>query len=97
MAGARTFLAWQCRVRQSLAREAGGRPDAGIAPAIYPVKSAASTESLGQIITVLIKRTDHSTTPEFQHMARSTADPAIRLEKILKIPFCRLLSGCQQF
>ena len=84
MAGARTFLAWQCRVRQSLAREAGGRPDAGVAPAIYPVESAASVDSWGQIITVLIKRNDHSTTPEFQHMARSTADPAIRLEKILK-------------
>lgn len=68
-----TFLKWQCRVRQLSMREADGRPDAAVMPAVY---LDGADQPLGHIITVLNKAPTYSLTPEFRHMAKKTNDPA---------------------
>jgi hypothetical protein len=45
---------------------------------------AGETDPLGHIITVLNKAPGHSVTPEFEHMAAQTQDPAQRREKALR-------------
>ena len=74
------FMKWQCRVRQIVMRENGGRPDDAIMPLLTP---KGEEEPLGQIITVLPRAPDHSVTPELQHMARKTHDPAQRREQAM--------------
>jgi hypothetical protein len=75
------FLRWQCRVRQMMMRDDMGRPGDAITPALTP---AGETEPMGHIITVLSKTAEHSKTPEMQHMANRTQDPASRRESALK-------------
>lgn len=75
------FLRWQCRVRQLAMRERDGRPDEGIMPdVVLPGESAP----LGAIITVLNKAPGYSLTPELQHMAAKTNDPAERRAKAIE-------------
>ena len=76
------FLRWQCRVRQLIARNRAGRPDDGIMPL---VTLQGQTMPMGSIITILSKRPEHSKTPELQHLARQTHDPAKRREKALQL------------
>ena len=76
-----TFLKWQCRVRQLAMREAFGRPDDGVMPHVLV---AEESEPRGQIITVMSKSWLHSKTPELQHMAKRTNDPAQRREKAIE-------------
>lgn len=75
-----SFLGWQCRVRQLMMREDDGRPGPGIMPALT---LAGASEPMGHIITVMSKAPHHSRTPELQHMARRTNDPAQRRESAL--------------
>jgi hypothetical protein len=75
------FLKWQCRVRQIAMREAQGRPDDAITPAVI---LAGETEPLGHIITVMCKAPGHSVTAELEHMAAKTNDPAQRREQALR-------------
>ncbi len=74
------FQRWQCRVRQIVMRENGGRPDDAIMPLVTP---AGEEEPLGQIITVMPRKAEASVTPELMHMARKTMDPAQRREQAL--------------
>lgn len=67
------FLKWQCHVRQLAMRENDGRPDDAIMPDVIP---AGADEPLGAIITVMNKAPGYSVTPELQHMAAKTNDPA---------------------
>ena len=76
------FMGWQCRVRQIAMRENLGRPDDAIAPYAY---SEVTSESLGQIVTVICKLQAHSKTPELQHIFRHTNDPAERRDKALQL------------
>ena len=76
------FMGWQCRVRQIAMRENLGRPDDAIAPYAY---SEVTSESLGQIVTVICKLQAHSKTPELQHIFRHTNDPAVRRDKALQL------------
>lgn len=69
------FLRWQCRLRQIIMRDQGGRPDDGIMPVVTPAGAAAP---LGRIVTVLCRTPARSTTMEFRHMVRRTQDPAQR-------------------
>lgn len=73
----RAFLKWQCRVRQIAMREAQGRPDDAITPALYLPGEA---EPMGHVITLMHKAPAHSVTPELEHMAAKTNDPAQRRE-----------------
>lgn len=75
------FLRWQCRVRQMAMRDADGRPDDGIMPA---VTLAGAEAPLGHIITVLSKAPGYSVVPEMQHMAARTQDPAERRRKAIE-------------
>ncbi len=75
------FLKWQCRTRQMMMRDGQGRPDASVMPELFlPGQDA----SLGAIITVMNKLPAWSVTPEFQHMARKTNDPAQRRSQALQ-------------
>jgi len=76
-----SFMKWQCRVRQLNMRESEGRPDDSIMPAVY---LDGSDTPLGHIITLMNKAPGYSVTPEFQHMARKTHDPAQRRAEALK-------------
>lgn len=74
------FLKWQCRVRQMSMRDNDGRPDDAITPDLF---LAGETEALGAIITILNKSPGYSVTPEMQHMAKKTNDPAQRRQNAL--------------
>ncbi|WP_171173194.1 hypothetical protein [Ruegeria sp. HKCCD8929] len=76
-----TFLKWQCRVRQIAMRDAEGRPDDAISPAVL---LAGEAEPMGHIITVLNKAPGYSMTPEFEHMAAKTNDPAQRRDQAIR-------------
>ena len=67
------FLRWQCRVRQTAMRDAEGRPDDAITPAVILPNSE---EPFGHIITVLNKAPGYSLTAEMNHMLSKTNDPA---------------------
>ena len=71
----KSFLKWQCRVRQSAMRENAGRPDDGIMP-IIKLKNAES--AFGSIITLIHKRPQFSVTAELTHMVKKTMDLAQR-------------------
>ena len=75
------FLRWQCNVRKIAMREAQGRPDDAIMPMLV---IGGGTDPAGRVITVLSKAPGHSMTPELQHMARKTNDPAQRREQAIK-------------
>ena len=83
-----SFLAWQCKTRQYMVREQGGKPHDAIMPQLClpPENNDANNDikTLGYIITVLNKSVNHSKLPEMKHIARHTNDPAQRREKALK-------------
>lgn len=75
------FLGWQCRARQMMMRDHGGKPTDAVTPAVI-VKGAS--EPLGHIITIMSKLPAHSVTPELTHMAKKTPDTAKWREEALK-------------
>lgn len=75
------FLKWQCHVRQLAMRNNDGRPDDAIMP---DVLLPDAEEPMGAIITVLNKAPGYSVTPELQHMAAKTNDPAQRRQTALQ-------------
>ena len=69
------FLGWQCRARRTAMRQAGGRPNGAVTPALV----FAGEDPCGQpLVTVLCRRPDCSVTPELKHMAKRSQDPAER-------------------
>jgi hypothetical protein len=76
------FLRWQCRVRQIAVREAAGRPDDAITPALY---LPGADEPLGHVVTVLSRAPFFSRTPELMHIARRTNDPNERRDAALRL------------
>lgn len=77
----RAFMKWQCHVRQFAMRDRQGRPDEGFMPAVLLPGAA---EPMGHIITVMNKAPGFSVTPELQHMAARTNDPAQVREQALR-------------
>ncbi len=75
-----SFLRWQCRVRQMMMRDAGGRPGDGVTPALT---LAGAAGPMGHVVTVLSKSPQYSKTPEMRQMARRTNDPALRRDAAL--------------
>ena len=75
------FLRWQCRVRQMSMRDAQGRPDDGIMPAVM---LPGAMEPMGHIITILNKAPGYSVVPELLHMAAKTNDPAQRRNQAIQ-------------
>ncbi|MDF1669354.1 MAG: hypothetical protein P1U83_07060 [Roseovarius sp.] len=76
-----SFMKWQCRVRQLNMRESEGRPDDAMMPGVY---LEGADQPLGHIITLMNKSPGHSLTPELQHMAKKTHDPAQRRAEALR-------------
>lgn len=76
------FLYWQCRLRQQVVRQEGGRPSPGMRPWV-------TREDGGEIapaITVLIiEKEPKESTAQFRHIVRTTHDPRERYTNGLKI------------
>ena len=75
------FLRWQCRVRQMSMRDNDGRPDDAIMPAVI---LPGAPDPMGHIITVMNKSPGYSVTPELEHMAAKTNDPAQRRQNAIQ-------------
>ena len=67
------FMNWQCHVHQRAARDAQGRPDDAIMPAL-PL--SGEIEPMGDIITVMNKARGYFLPSELRHMAAKTNGPA---------------------
>ena len=75
------FLGWQCRCRQMMMRENGGKPTDAVMP---EVTLTGQDQPLGHIITVMSKSPAYSVTPELTHMAKKTNESAKWREEGLK-------------
>ena len=60
----REFLGWQCRIRQLVVRQEGGRPSAGMRPRVM---SASCAELSAGIVTLIIE-TEPADSTELFHM-----------------------------
>ncbi len=74
------FLGWQCRLRQYSVRQGDGRPTPGMCPRV----SIGDDESLGNIITLIVKKDPGNSTAQFQHMVKRTHDPLERWEGAIR-------------
>ncbi|MEM7438702.1 MAG: hypothetical protein AAF393_03815 [Pseudomonadota bacterium] len=77
----KAFMHWQCRVRQMAMRDYEGRPDDAITPDLY---MPGEDTPMGAVITLINKAPSYSVTPELQHMARKTNDPAQRRDQAIQ-------------
>lgn len=75
------FLGWQCRARQMMMRDHGGRPTDAVTPAVTLKGEAAP---MGHLITIMSKAPAWSVTPELNHMAKKTNDPVKWREDALR-------------
>ena len=76
------FLGWQCRVRALSARQAGGRPMAGMRPRVLtPLGDQLSPA----IIVLIVEEDPADSTTLFRHQYLKTNDPIERYEKIVEI------------
>jgi len=75
------FLAWQCRARQIVMRENGGRPDAAVTPELTLYGESVPFR---RIVTVLPRRQEFSKTPEIRHLVQQTPDPRQRHDKAIE-------------
>ncbi len=76
------FVGWQCRIRQLAARQAGGRPSAGMRPRVL---SPAGDEISPGITTLIIEDEPEHGTQLFRHQFLKTQDPVERYDKVLEI------------
>jgi hypothetical protein len=76
------FLGWQCRVRQLSARQAGGRPMAGMRPRVL---TPAGDELSRGIVVLIVEEEPADSTALFRHQYLRTNDPIERYEKIVEI------------
>ena len=77
----KSFIKWQCRVRQIAMRDNGGKPDEGIMPSL---RLLSSDTTKGSVITLIHKRHEFSVTKELIHMAKKTLDPAQRRDQAIR-------------
>jgi hypothetical protein len=76
------FIGWQCRLRQLSARQAGGRPSAGMRPRLLTPQG----DVIAAGITVLIvEQNPQESTALFRFQYLKTQDPIERYDKILEI------------
>ena len=75
------FLGWQCRARQMMMREGEGKPTDAITPA---VTLPGEDKPMGHVITIMSKAPAYSVTPELEHMAKKTMDPAKWREEAMR-------------
>jgi hypothetical protein len=76
------FIGWQCRVRQLAARQAGGRPSAGMRPRVV----SRAGDELAAAVVVLITETDpENSTQQFKYQVLKTQDPNERYDAVLEL------------
>ncbi len=78
----REFLAWQCRIRQMAARQAGGRPSSGMRPRVETY--AGEVLSAGMVVLIVETEPENSTR-QFQYRFQRTQDPNERYDNMLDI------------
>jgi hypothetical protein len=66
------FLAWQCRIRQTAMREAGGRPSPGMRPRVL---DTAGRELAAALTVLLIPKEPEESTAFFRFQVMKTPDP----------------------
>src|SRR5271170_8222 len=76
------FIGWQCRVRQLAAREAAGRPSAGMRPRAVTIEGHEISPG---IVILIIEEEPEASTTLFRHQYLKTQDPNERYDKILEI------------
>jgi hypothetical protein len=76
------FIGWQCRVRQLAARQAGGRPSAGMRPRATTPEGA---ELAPGVVVLIVETEPDASTTLFRYQYLKTQDPNERYEKILEI------------
>lgn len=74
------FLGWQCRVRQMALRQGGGRPSAGMRPAV----KMAPGRGIAAINVLILKQDLHEHTARFRHIVKRTHDPAERYHEAVR-------------
>jgi hypothetical protein len=78
----REFLGWQCRIRQRVVRQEGGRPSAGMRPRVM---SASGAELSAGIVTLIIETEPADSTELFRYQYMRTQDPNERYDNMLEI------------
>jgi hypothetical protein len=78
----KTFLKWQCRIRQVAMREDGGRPCPGMRPRLVDEDGAELTPEL---TVLLLPKEPTETTAFFRFQVMKSADPRESYEKALKL------------
>jgi hypothetical protein len=78
----REFLGWQCRIRQRVVRQEGGRPSAGMRPRVM---SASGAELSAGIVTLIIETEPADSTELFRYQYMRTQDPNERYDDMLEI------------
>ena len=78
----REFLGWQCRIRQLVVRQEGGRPSAGMRPRVM---SASGAELSAGIVTLIIETEPADSTELFRYQYLRTQDPNERYDTMLEI------------
>jgi len=76
------FVGWQCRIRQLAARQAGGRPSAGMRPR---VTSPEGAELAPGIVVLIVEADPTVSTTLFRYQYLKTQDPTERYDKMLEI------------
>jgi hypothetical protein len=76
------FIGWQCRLRQTAVRQAGGKPSAGMRPQVL----SPTDEALAAAITVLIVPAEPTESVKlFRYQVLRTEDPAERYDQALEL------------
>ncbi len=75
----KSFIYWQCSLRQQTVREGDGRPVPGMCPEV----TIGKDEQLGKIIVHILKNKPDKHTAQFQHIVKKTHDPLERWESAI--------------
>ena len=76
------FLAWQCRIRQTAMREAGGRPSPGMRPRVL---DTAGRDFATALTVLLIPKEPEESTAFFNFQVMRSPDPRDLYERGLAI------------
>ena len=79
----REFIGWQCRIRQLVARQDGGRPSAGMHARVLDL--AGRSELSPGIVTLIVESEPDVSTQLFRYQYLKTHDPNERWDKMLEI------------
>lgn len=88
------FIGWQCRIRQIVMRQAGGRPSEAMRPRVL---MKDGRELAPGIVVVLVPREPEESTTFFRHQVRKSHDPNQVYEKGLEYLQATHYQNAQKF